>query len=63
MRFDPGDIHSFQQPTQFACLKVGISHASNVFDLQALRLETGGNRVSISGQVGDWPQLADTELD
>jgi uncharacterized protein involved in outer membrane biogenesis len=44
-------------------LKVDISHAANVFDLQTLTLETGGNSVSISGQVGDWPQLADTELD
>ncbi len=44
-------------------LKVEISHAANVFDLQTLTLETGGNSVSISGQVGDWPQLADTELD
>jgi len=44
-------------------LKVDISHASGLFHLQTLMLETGDNIASVSGQMGDWPQLADTELD
>ena len=44
-------------------LTVDVSHASGVYQLQTLRLEAGGNTASVSGHVGDWPELLDTELD
>ena len=50
-------------PSNPFSLKVDISHASGLFLLQTLMLETGDNTVSVSGKMGDWPQLADTELD
>jgi uncharacterized protein involved in outer membrane biogenesis len=43
-------------------LKVGVSHARGLFQLQTLVLDTGGNSVSVTGQLGNWPQLADTDL-
>lgn len=44
-------------------MEVDISHASALYQLRTLTFETGGNSVSVSGQMGDWPQLADTGLD
>jgi len=44
-------------------LKVDVSHTRGLFQLQTLALETGGNSVSVTGQLGDWPQLADSDLE
>jgi len=44
-------------------LKLDISHAAGLFQLQTLELETGGNSLSVLGQVGDWPKLENTNLD
>lgn len=44
-------------------MEVDISHASALYQLRTLTLETGGNSVFVSGQMGDWPQLANTGLD
>jgi uncharacterized protein involved in outer membrane biogenesis len=44
-------------------LTADISHASGVYQLQTLMLEAGNNTASISGHLGDWPELLDTELD
>ena len=43
-------------------LKVDVERDSGMTQLQTLVLDTGGNTLSISGLVGDWPQMADTEL-
>jgi uncharacterized protein involved in outer membrane biogenesis len=43
-------------------LKVDVSHAQGLYELQTLVLEAGDNSVSISGQLGDWPKLKGTNL-
>jgi len=43
-------------------LNVDVSHAPGLYELQTLVLEAGDNSVSISGQLGDWPELKDTRL-
>jgi len=43
-------------------LKVDVSHAQGLYELQTLVLKAGDNSVSISGQLGDWPELKDTNL-
>lgn len=44
-------------------LKADIGHAAGLYHIQNLVLENTGNSISVSGQMGDWPNLADTELD
>jgi uncharacterized protein involved in outer membrane biogenesis len=43
-------------------LKVDVSYAPGLYELQTLLLEAGENSVSISGQLGDWPALKGTNL-
>lgn len=44
-------------------LKADIGHAAGLYHIKKLVLENTGNSISVSGQMGDWPNLADTELD
>jgi len=44
-------------------LNVDIGHSGDLYQLQTLELESGGDTLSVSGQLGDWPKLANTKLD
>ncbi len=44
-------------------LKVDIDHASGMFQFHTLVLKSGEGIISVAGQMGDWPELLDTELD
>ena len=44
-------------------LKADIGRATRLYQVQTLEVETGGNSLTVSGQMGDWPKLENTNLD
>ncbi len=44
-------------------VKIDMGRAAGLYRFQTLELVSGENAVSVSGQMGDWPRLENTNLD